>query len=310
MSLKKLSAIAISLIGTVLFSVSVFADDIIVKINGDEVFFEDQEPEIVDGRTLVPLRGVFDSMGFDVSWDDVSRSAKISNSLNDITMTENIKRVTANTKTIEIDVAPQIMGGRLMIPLRAVAESVDADVEWDQNTRTVSIYYIQADGIDESVNNVGMDEQEYMKTILSLKSEMRDITDLIPDAVLGYVANLGNFYEASDFNVSDAQYDELNAILDRLGGLEAPVSLYEANDCLKDYVNLIKELMDYSRKNNPRNVLDKENELFMSELNIYKETLEEINSKFSNCLIKYFMENSVYWESIYGENEIVNFLLY
>ncbi len=310
MSLKKFLAVTAMLVGTVLFSVSVFADNITVKINGDEVIFDDQTPEIVDGRTLVPLRGVFDSMGFDVSWDESTRSAKISNSLNDITMTENIKRVTANARTIEIDVAPQIMGGRLMIPLRAVAESINADVEWNESDRTVSIYYVKADGIDKSVDNVGMDEQEYMKAIMSLRSEMRDITSSIPDAVLGYAANMGNFYDSALPEVSDSQYDELNGILDKLGGLEAPESLYDANESLKEYVKIIKELINYSKEKNPENKLDREDSFFMSELDLYKEKIEQINSDFSNYLIKYFMEKEVYWESIYGENEIINFLLY
>lgn len=310
MSLKKFLAVTAMLAGTVLFSVSVFADNITVRINGDNVIFDDQTPEIVDGRTLVPLRGVFDSMGFDVNWDESTRSAKISNSLNDITMTENIKRVTANARTIEIDVAPQIMGGRLMIPLRAVAESINADVEWNESDRTVSIYYVKADGIDKSVDNVGMDEQEYMKTIMSLRSEMRDITASIPDAVLGYAANIGNFYDSDVWEVSDSQYDELNGILDKLGGLSAPESLGDANGSLKEYVNLIKELINYSREKNPENKLDRENGSFMSDLDLYKERIEQINSDFSNSLIKYFMEKEVYWESVYGENEIINFLLY
>ena len=310
MSLKKFLGVTAIMAGTCLFSVTAFADNITVKINGEEVIFDDQTPEIVDGRTLVPLRGVFDSMGFDVSWDESSRSAKISNSLNDITMTENIKRVTANARTIEIDVAPRIIGGRLMIPLRAVAESLSADVEWNDSDRTVSIYYVKADGIDKSVDNVGMDEQEYMKTIMSLRSEMRDITSSLPDAVLGYAANIGNFYDSTVFEISDSQYDDIKGILDKLGGLEAPESLYDANESLKEYVKLIKELIDYSKEKNPGNKLDRENSAFMSDLDLYKERLEQINSDFSNCLIKYFMEKEVYWESVYGENEIINFLLY
>jgi len=310
MSFKKFLAVTASLICSVLFSVSVFAADITVKINGNEVFFDDQEAEIADGRTLVPLRGVFDSMGFDVSWDDNSRSAKISNSLNDISMTENIKRVTANTKTIDIDVAPRIMNGRLMIPLRAVAESIDADVEWDENTRTVSIYYVKAGKTDESVKNVGMDEQQFVKTVFSLKSEMRDITDSMPDAVLQYAANLGNFYDVSSAKVSDSQYDELIAVLDKLDAVEPPASLYDAGESLNDYVKLIKELIDYSKDKNPENTAVEGKEAFTADLDLYRQSLEEINSRFGNVLIKYFMDNGVYWESIYGENEVLNFLLY
>ena len=235
MKFKKFLAVTCSLAGTLLFSSSVFASDIVVEVNGNNIVFEDQQPEIVDGRTLVPLRGVFDSMGFSVEWDEASRSAKISNSIKDITMTENIKRVTSNTKTIDIDVAPQIIGGRLMIPLRAVAESIDASVNWDSSTRTVSIIYVKADGVDESVNNISMDDQQYMKTIISLREEMKEITNSMPDAVLSYVGGMGNFHESSMPKVEDAQYDELEAVLDKLGELQPPESLSAADDNIKEY---------------------------------------------------------------------------
>ena len=42
------------------------ADEINVTINGQVVVFPDQRPAIVDGRTLVPVAGVFQALGFDV----------------------------------------------------------------------------------------------------------------------------------------------------------------------------------------------------------------------------------------------------
>jgi len=44
-----------------------------------------------------------------------------------------------NGKTITTDVAPQIINGRVMVPIRAVAEALDADVAWNPATNTVSI---------------------------------------------------------------------------------------------------------------------------------------------------------------------------
>lgn len=313
MKLKKLLALAVCLTGTFLLSSSVLASDITIKVNGSDIIFEDQEPEIVDGRTLVPLRGVFDSMGFDVEWDETARSAKISNSIKDITMTENIKRVISNTKTIDIDVAPQIIGGRLMIPLRAVAESIDASVEWDGTTRTVSIIYVKADGVDESVNNIGMDEQQYMKTIISLKEEMREITDFMPDAVLSYAAGMGNFNEVSETSVpkvEEEQFEALEAVLDKFDEIEPVEGLRSADENLKEYVKLIRELIKYSKDNNPKNVIDRSNSSFMEYLEVAKMNIEELNSDFGNNLIEYFMENKVLWEDIYGEGLILNFLLY
>lgn len=47
--------------------------------------------------------------------------------------------ITVNGRVIQPDVPPQIIGGRTMVPLRAVAEALGANVEWDGNTNTVII---------------------------------------------------------------------------------------------------------------------------------------------------------------------------
>ena len=47
--------------------------------------------------------------------------------------------ITVNGRIIQSDVPPQIIGGRTMVPLRAVAEALGADVQWDGNTNTVII---------------------------------------------------------------------------------------------------------------------------------------------------------------------------
>jgi len=306
---KMFAAAALTTLGTVFISTMAFASDITVKLNGKEIYFEDQQAEIVEGRTLVPLRGVFDSMGFDVEWDASTRSAEISNSLNDITMTENINRIVANTRTIDIDVAPQILNGRLMIPLRAVAESVDADVEWDGNSRTVSIYYNKNISVDSSIENVGMDEQQYLKTLISIKDELRDVVNSVPDAVLTSTVNMGNFFKTDNTAVTSEQYDEIENRLDKLEDITPPKSMENADECVKEYVELFREIIDFSRNNNQSNTYDKDNQDFMASINDFKSRLEDINSRFGNYLLDYFIENKVFWESIYGES-VIDLLLY
>jgi len=38
-----------------------------------------------------------------------------------------------------LDVPPQLVGGRTLVPVRAIAESFGAEVGWDQDTSTVTI---------------------------------------------------------------------------------------------------------------------------------------------------------------------------
>ena len=44
-----------------------------------------------------------------------------------------------NGEKITLDVPPQVVNDRTLVPARAVAESFGADVKWDGSTRTVII---------------------------------------------------------------------------------------------------------------------------------------------------------------------------
>ena len=56
-----------------------------------------------------------------------------------ISVTEGKKALVKNGEVIELDVAPQIIGSRTLVPVRAVAESFDCKVEWEAETKTVII---------------------------------------------------------------------------------------------------------------------------------------------------------------------------
>jgi len=52
---------------------------------------------------------------------------------------ENPIRLIVNGKTIQTDVPPQMMEGRVMIPIRGVAEALGAEVKWDEENRAVMV---------------------------------------------------------------------------------------------------------------------------------------------------------------------------
>ena len=115
-------------------------DAITVTINGTPAIFTDQLPVIVNGRTLVPVRGVFEALGFDVSWNEQARQATLSRADATIVITIDSATFTTNGVSHALDVPAQIIGGRTMIPLRAVLESVGYELAWDENTQTVIIF--------------------------------------------------------------------------------------------------------------------------------------------------------------------------
>ena len=115
------------------------SDDIRVTIDGAAVTFEGQGPIIVDGRTLVPVRGVFEQLGFTPVWDRDARTATLTREDYTIVITIDSATFTTNGAAHTLDVPAQIMNGSTMLPLRAVLESVGYELNWDSATRTVLI---------------------------------------------------------------------------------------------------------------------------------------------------------------------------
>jgi hypothetical protein len=122
----------------VIFGGQVFGD-IVVEVNGEAVNFTDAQPAIVGGRTMVPLRGVFEQMGFAVEWDAAASTALMRREGTVITVTIGDDFITANGERIFPDVPPQIINSRFMLPLRAVAEATGDNVAWNAANSTARI---------------------------------------------------------------------------------------------------------------------------------------------------------------------------
>ena len=111
-----------------------------VYVDGNLVTFSDQEPVIVDDRTLVPMRRIFEAMGATVTWSEPLQTITSVRNQDTITMTIGDDTVYRNgTAVYTMDVPAQIMQDRTMVPVRAIAESFGASVGWDGKTYTITI---------------------------------------------------------------------------------------------------------------------------------------------------------------------------
>lgn len=142
--MKKVFATALAATLVASMSIPAFAaedanDGITVVVNGTTAEFADQAPVVKDGRTLIPLRGVLETLGISVTWNAEEQS--ILAEKDDTTASFAIGSTTATVNGTEttLDVAPELLGGRTMVPLRAIAEVFGADVQWDGATKTVTI---------------------------------------------------------------------------------------------------------------------------------------------------------------------------
>ena len=113
-------------------------DSITVYSNGNLVA---DKGIIVEGRTLVPVRGVFEYMGYEVEWDNDTKTATLTNEKKEtvITLTNGKETFTVNDTIITPEVPQQIIDGKFMLPLRAIGEAVNAKVDWNNDTKTATI---------------------------------------------------------------------------------------------------------------------------------------------------------------------------
>jgi hypothetical protein len=99
----------------------------------------DVPPAIIDGRTMVPMRAIFEALGANVEWNGATQT--ITATKDDIVVKAVIgnRTIDVNGSRTQMDVAPLIIGGRTLVPARFVSQAFGADVVWAAGSRTVFI---------------------------------------------------------------------------------------------------------------------------------------------------------------------------
>ena len=140
--MKKILAI-ITIMSLMLSGISVFAQDSIpVLLDGQALSF-DVEPQIINSRTMVPMRAIFTALGANVDWVEEHRLIVASKNTSIITMMidspvmhiGNLEN--GEQKVIELDSPPVIVNSRTLVPVRAISDALGVQVDWNGETRTV-----------------------------------------------------------------------------------------------------------------------------------------------------------------------------
>ncbi len=133
--------------GIVALASSNVEGEISVYVNGSKLLM-DVPATIINNRTMVPLRAIFEALGAEVVWDKESQgifSHKDGKLIymqigNNVMATAKMSDSTGESiETKEIDVAPVVKNDRTLVPVRAVSEALNCSVEWEQATKAVNI---------------------------------------------------------------------------------------------------------------------------------------------------------------------------
>lgn len=117
-----------------------------VTLDGRELKF-DVPGQIVDGRVLVPFRGIFEALGATVEWNEARKEVFARRGEDTVKLTIGSRTVEWRRSIIQVDAAPVIAGGRTLVPLRFIAQALGLHVTWDAATRTAGLQAQPADAL-------------------------------------------------------------------------------------------------------------------------------------------------------------------
>ena len=178
---------------------TVSAADIKITLNGRELTF-DAAPSIENGRVLVPMRGVLESLGYTVQWQEPTKTVLAVKDSMEISMPLNSNTISVNNETVTIDVPAKLIGSRTFVPLRFLAEYSGADVAWDESTSTVALHSIEAEGYQKEASVVYIQTNRMQGSGVVLSSNGLIVTNfhVIENASsMQFVFNNGQMYQGN-----------------------------------------------------------------------------------------------------------------
>lgn len=134
-----------------MLSSTVFAEPIRIMVENNYLELS-VDPVLEDGRTLVPLRAIFEAMGATVEWEQTTKTITGTQGDNIIILQLDNKIATINGEKIELDVPAKAINGSTLVPVRFIVESLGAEVDWDKVSKTVLI--------NSNIDNGGNEQKE------------------------------------------------------------------------------------------------------------------------------------------------------
>lgn len=130
-----------------------------VILNDKTVTF-DQEPVIVNGRTLVPFRAIFEALDIPIKWDQATRTVVGEKDGAKIKLTIDSPTAYVNNEAIVLDVPAQLVNSRTLVPLRFF-ENAGLHIGWNQQSQTVTM-----EGQVQSPDEKSVDTEELGQQLL------------------------------------------------------------------------------------------------------------------------------------------------
>jgi len=121
-------------------------ETISISINGEQVQFNEQQPYVEKGTTLVPARAIFETLDYNVSWDQENQIVVAEKYGVQLALQIGNSNAYANGVEVPLTVAPKVVKGTTYVPLRFISEAIGFTVDWHGPTRAVSLTKVPSKG--------------------------------------------------------------------------------------------------------------------------------------------------------------------
>ena len=133
--MKRFLALSLAILLILAITPVAFAG-ISVTLDGEQISF-DVPPQTIDGRTMVPLRAIFEALDAEIDWNADTQTVTATRDNTVVVMRVGNPVITVEGTDVRLDVPPLVINGRTLVPARAVAESFGVEVDWNADTQTV-----------------------------------------------------------------------------------------------------------------------------------------------------------------------------
>lgn len=116
--------------------------------------------KIIEGRTLLPLRSIFETLGATVDWNGKTNTVTAVKENIKIQLTINSKTAKVNGITKVLDVPGKIIDNKTMVPVRFVSEAIGATIAWNKENRFATIIYK-----DQQIKVYAHNDARYLRKI-------------------------------------------------------------------------------------------------------------------------------------------------
>lgn len=179
------------MLSMLLIATTLFAKPIELMIDGQMIQTE-VAPMQEAGVTLVPLRVVSEELGAKVDYNAKNKGITVTKGNQIIKLTIGSPKVTVGHDARVLDVAPKMISGTTMVPIRFISENLDCKVDWDAvNKRVVIVSQDVATALPIATIKI--------QGIGEIKAEL--YPELAPQTVTNFISLANNkFYDGLSFH--------------------------------------------------------------------------------------------------------------